>query len=354
MLCGLLTAPAMAQGLLPASFEGWTSPSLRRVQAAQIEQLAGPDADILREFGLATAERRDYSRGKESLRATLYEMKDTSAAYGACQFLQSDDLRPANENVLAGISAGRALFLIGQFVLEVKGASVSAISGELKSLTRPLTRFADATPYPTLGSYLPAFGLVRGSERYLLGTVALNRALPVLEGDWLGFGTGAEAQYALYQLKGKEMHVLLVAYPTPQAAGKKAAELKQWFNVAGSAPGRRPMYGRRIHSLLALAFTESREMAETILLDVNYEQQLTLNEPGHRATEQPIIYYIYSILIGTSILCAFAIVAGLAFGGVRLAVKRLLPGKIFDRAEALEVIQLGLGSKPVDMKEFFN
>jgi hypothetical protein len=40
-------------------------------------------------------------------------------------------------------------------------------------------------------------------------------------------------------------------------------------------------------------------------------------------------------------------------GGVRLLVKKLLPGKIFDRPERMEIIQLGLSSKPIEAKDFY-
>ena len=49
----------------------------------------------------------------------------------------------------------------------------------------------------------------------------------------------------------------------------------------------------------------------------------------------------------------FAVIAGVAFGGVRLLVKRLLPGKVFDRDSQLQVLQLGLGSKPIQVQDFY-
>jgi hypothetical protein len=38
---------------------------------------------------------------------------------------------------------------------------------------------------------------------------------------------------------------------------------------------------------------------------------------------------------------------------VRLLVKRLLPGKVFDRDSQLQVLQLGLGSKPIQVQDFY-
>ena len=49
----------------------------------------------------------------------------------------------------------------------------------------------------------------------------------------------------------------------------------------------------------------------------------------------------------------FALVAGLSFGGLRLIVKRVAPGKVFDRSSQLQVLQLGLGSKPINSDDFY-
>jgi hypothetical protein len=37
----------------------------------------------------------------------------------------------------------------------------------------------------------------------------------------------------------------------------------------------------------------------------------------------------------------------------RLVVKKLFPGKVFDRPRSMEVIQLGLSERPVNMKDFY-
>ena len=41
----------------------------------------------------------------------------------------------------------------------------------------------------------------------------------------------------------------------------------------------------------------------------------------------------------------YALFSGLAFAGVRLLVMRLFPGKVFDRPEDTEIIQLNLAAK---------
>ena len=55
---------------------------------------------------------------------------------------------------------------------------------------------------------------------------------------------------------------------------------------------------------------------------------------------------IVGAITGTGVICMFAIIAGLAFGGVRLVVKRAT-NRVFDRPDQVQVLQLGLSSKPI-------
>jgi hypothetical protein len=48
-----------------------------------------------------------------------------------------------------------------------------------------------------------------------------------------------------------------------------------------------------------------------------------------------------------------AIVFGVAFGGVRVLLKKLLPGKVFDRPEQMDVLQLGLSGKRINSRDFY-
>ena len=48
-----------------------------------------------------------------------------------------------------------------------------------------------------------------------------------------------------------------------------------------------------------------------------------------------------------------AVVMGVAFGGVRVITKRFFPGKVFDRPEQMEVLQLGFSGKPIDPRDLY-
>jgi hypothetical protein len=75
---------------------------------------------------------------------------------------------------------------------------------------------------------------------------------------------------------------------------------------------------------------------------VNYEANVTWNT----ASENSEVKQLYSLVLNIVVLCAIlaglAIVAGVAFGGVRILVKRFYPDRVFDRPEQMEFISLHL------------
>jgi hypothetical protein len=48
------------------------------------------------------------------------------------------------------------------------------------------------------------------------------------------------------------------------------------------------------------------------------------------------------VFLFIGILFAFAVVVGVAFGGVRILVKRFFPDRVFDRRQDVEIIRLDL------------
>lgn len=355
LLLGLISVPAAAQSLLPQSFGGWRAPAASAQLTA--EQTALDQAAILREYGIAGVERRDYARGGKTLSITLYRLRDSSGAYGAFTFLRAERMAPADLAKYSAIEADRGLVLVGNLVVEISGLK-TASPGDVKSLLAQLRAASDRAPFPTLGGYLPARGMLANSEHYILGPAALAQLVPLGPGDWLGFSEGAEASLARYRINGREATVLLAAYPTPQGASHKLEQWKQWFlvNPAQVAPGdtREPVYARRQGPVLCLVTRSASPALAAALLDqIHYESLLTWNEPSHSLTDPSIDQILVGTIIGTGVILLFTFVAGIGFGGVRLIVKYFFPGKVFDRSGHVEIIQLGLSSKPIEAKDFY-
>ena len=349
LLLGSLSVSA--QGILPDRLGGWSASKRSAFSPGQ------PDASaIAMEYGFREGQECSYSRAGESLDVLLYRMKDPSGAYGEYSVLRTPDMPRADLTEHSSMSRERALILTGNLVLEIRGKDMPARKAELQELVAAIAPKTESGPLPTLWQHLPLEGFVERSDHYLLGPVALYDFLPIVPGDWLGFSEGAEAEQARYRRAGRELTLLIADFPTPQAAAKKLAELERKLDVnASGKAGGRPLFARRSLTLLAIVSgARTQAEANALLSQVHSGTELTWNEPSFSLTDPSIGAMIVGTIIGTGIICAFALISGLAFGGVRIVVKRSLPDKIFDRSSQLQILQLGLSSKPINAEDFYS
>lgn len=360
VLCALFlgAGAAYSQALLPGAFAGWMPADGAKYTAAQVDQLFPGEAAILREYGVEAAEQRAFRKAGETLTVTVVKFRDPTGAFGAFHLFLSPDVSPAHIAELSAAGDTQAIVAVSNLFVRVEGVNLTQRGEDLKALAASMEGLAkrEAGPYPALGQYLPA-GEMAGSRRFVLGPMALEKVLPTGKGDWAGFDMGAEVAAARYKLGGREATLLLVAYPTPQVAMVREKALGRWFNVnraEDAVAGRPVIFTRRITSLLVvLADADSQKESDELLARVQYGTELTWNQPGHLANEPPWAARAYGIFLGTFYFLGFAIAVGFGFGGVRLVVKRLFPGKVFDRPESVEILQLGIDSKPIEGKDFY-
>jgi hypothetical protein len=357
--------PAKAQSVLPLSFAGWTANSKEPFAPGAAESpSAGPAIEasgadqamtVAREYGFASGECSTYLRGSEKLEVSVYRMKDVSGAYGEYSYLRTQDMPPADLAMHSAMSHDHALVLEGNLLLDIRGHDLPRFNADLKALVAAVTPHAEEGILPALMNNLPTKDLVPRTDRYLLGPAALNQLFPVALGNEVGFAEGAEAELARYRLEGRDASLLIVDYPTPQTAAKKLREFEQRFDVNDShGSNSAALYAKRSLTLLAfVAGAKSQLQANVLLSQVQSGTELTWNEPTFSLTEPSIGTMIVGTIIGTGIICLFALIAGLAFGGVRIVVKRALPDKVFDRSDQLQILQLGLSSKPIEAEDFY-
>jgi len=367
LLFSAATWASAPQGVLPSSFGGWTATAPpAQISTRDLSSVAQDKADILREYGVGSAERADYSENGQTAAVVLYKMTDPSAAFGAFTFLRSPDLSPVMAGDSAAYAAGsnsRALLVIGNFVLDVSSSGARPADQDLKVLADNLFPRADRRPYPPIADLLPKAGLVNGSEVYVLGPRALAQVFPIsAQGtpDWIGFNKSAEAIVARYHLAGRAQNadglLLLVMYPTQQIAADEYGRLDRWIALNAGGPqaaGRTVAFGTRSSALIALlSGTQSREVASGFLKQVHYASDVTWNEPTHELTDPSISTIVVGAIVDTGSVMLIALAAGLGFGGLRLLLKVALPGRVFDRNDQVEILQLGLTSKPIKSQDF--
>jgi hypothetical protein len=363
LFLSLAALPASAQGILPNSFAGWSGDTKAGLNPPVVyngdhvgSMNAEQQAAARQEYGLLASEEGTYSLGKDTLQVTLYRMKDPSGAYGLYSYLRSPDMAHAALTDHSVMSRERALVLTGNLVLDIHGSDLVKNRNDLSALVSAISSKAEQGPLPTLTEHLPTKGFIDRTDKYILGPVTLNQFFPVSQNDWLGFSTGAEAEVAKYRVDGRELNLLIADFPTPQTAQKKLTELQQDYHVNAAAAGANgsPVFARRSITLLAIVFGARTEAEADKLLDqVQSGAEVTWNEPTFQFKEPPLTTMIVGAIIGTGIICCFALISGIAFGGFRIVVKRLLPDKVFDRSSTMQVLQLGLGSKPINSEDFY-
>lgn len=355
-------ALSAAQGILPNSFGQWTGstkPGMNPPAIDNGDKAASVPAEqhlaALQEFGFVDAEEGSYTRGADMLQVVLYRLKDPSGAYGEYLYLRTPDMLRAELTELSCMSRDHAIVLIGNLVVDIRGRELARFSGDLKSLAAAISPRAEKGLLPTLQDRLPQEALIERTGHYVLGPATLAQFFAYADGDWLGFSEGAEAELAKYRVNGHEVTLLIADFPTPQAAQRKLSELQAKYNVNDSGnDGFAPLFAKRSISLLAIVSgAKSQAEAGPLLNQVRSQAEVTWNEPTFIFKEPSLTTMIADAIIGTMIICGFTLIAGLAFGGFRLVIKRLLPDKIFDRSSTMQVLQLGLTTKPIKAEDFY-
>lgn len=360
------SAPQAPQSILPSSFEGWKS-----TNSTPFSPPGGIAATAASDYGFSSGTQATYVSGSKQINVTLYEMKDASGAYGEYTLLRTPDMRQSKLADYSVASSGHALALIGNLVLDIHGQDLPKLEAQLKSLVGDVAPHAKEGALPALLDELPAKGIIPGSEHYILGQRLLNQYFPVQMGNAVGFENGAEAEVAKYRLNGRDVTLLAIDYPTPQSAHAHLVALAKQFNIvtdvtsaktdsksnaAGSQPDSKlpPLYeNRTLTTLFFVADAKSPKEAAALLGHLDSGEVLTLNSPTFSLTQPNIGTIVVGTIIGTGLICLFALISGLAFGGVRVVVKAVLPGKVFDRSGGLDILQLGLSSKPIKSEDFY-
>ena len=350
----LAAAPILrAQTILPSHFGGWSAGKSAQAGPATPEAQA-----ILIESGLENKESRLYTNGTTSVTVTVYRFHDSSGAYEAYTYLLGTKGNSAGATgaVVADNAPSRSV-RVGNILLVIDSPAPLA-AADLAALSQQVSAKADKIPPPPIPDYLPDRDRISGTEKYALGPAAFQAALKNLDRpaysaitNAAGFSSGAEAMFARYRTTRDDAVLLLMEYPTPQLAGLHWKHLEQALPPSAKSDGTSI---ERKGSMLAIVLAPSSpNYATRVRNSVNYETQVTWNEPSHTITDPPITSVLAKIIMATGAFMLVAIVFGIAFGGVRVLMKTFFPGKVFDRPEQMDVLQLGLSSKRINSRDFY-
>ena len=322
--------------LLPKQFGGWQMSG--RTKTSTDPAVPDPiNPALLKEYGFTDFESASYVRDdgrKLAIKAARFN--DATGAYGAFTYYR---MRPMITEEIGDQGASlneRVLFRRGNILVDAVFAKLSAMSAaELRELASdlPLPPGNAGNP-PDLPGYLPRQSLVANSVKYALGPVALDKLNAPVPASLVDFNAGAEVVLGNYNSSGGEATLAVISYPTPQIA----AEQLRRMDAAHAA-----FYDRRSGPIVAVVSGPiSQSEAKSLLASVNYDADVTWNENTHFTKRDNLANLLVNIIILCGIILGFALVSGLAFGGLRVLALRVFPVRWFGRADEVEFISLHL------------
>jgi hypothetical protein len=345
----LFAAPRSA-AILPQNFGGWQI--TRSAERSKDPAAADPvNAGLLKEYGFTDFERAAYTRDDDrKLTIKAARFQDSSGAYGALSFYRTAEMESQDIGDRGYSLNNRVLFCHGNILIDAVFEKLSEMSAaELRELSGDLPRPSGGeVNLPELPAYLPKPGAVKNTERYIEGPIALGDSDAPVPAQYVDFSRRAEVALQNYDLSGNTETLMLIGYPTPQIA---AAQLDQMQKAQAAHQLGDQILFRRTGPLLAIVSgPASDSKVKSLLASVNYDANVTWNErtPDRRDN---VAALIVGVIILAAIIGGISIVTGLAYGGFRLAVKRFLPERVFDRPEQVEFIALHLSDespKPPD------
>lgn len=338
-LAGLALA-ADASGLLPKSFAGWNQSATARTTSDAAQADAAYSA-VLKEYGFVSSETATYTRDDgRKLTVKAAKFKDATGAYGAFTFYRQSAMKTERIGTKAASAKQRILFFRDNVLVDANFDRLTEMSAaELRELAGllPAAKGAAAN-LPNMPEYLPKNGAVENSAKYILGPQALLAAKVPLTPEQVDFSHDPEILLQDYSSPSGPLTLLVLQYPTPQIAGERLRALQ---SAAQSAPNK--LLVRRSGPLVDIVTgAVGSDEAQKLLTSVNYEAEVTWNEATSLSKRDNIGNLILAVFALIGILLLVSLILGLFFGGIRILAQRMFPGRVFDRPENVEFIQLHL------------
>mgnify|MGYP005833043701 CR=1 FL=1 len=290
----LLAAAGAAQaGIWPETWHG-----SRRAKAAAVTP---PDPALWAEYGGEEAERAIYDGPVGRFAGTAWRLQDATGALAWYQANRPDKCAPVRDSLTSCVTPGGLMLARLNYVFLFEGWR--PLPKELEELYAQAPAMRSGGGLPHLPGYLPEKGLVRNSERYLLGVHSLAKFLPWLPAAVAGFEDGAEAQAGRLDLGSAVADYVIFYYHTPQLARIKESEFRK-------QPG---WLVKRSYVLLAVFPPGVPETQAKAVLDaLEWRAEVIRNE----ATAPPPMPDVFGLLIGIFKLTGVLLLICLGGGSV--------------------------------------
>ena len=319
LLCTAFVAQAPA-GLLPEALGEFVRKS--------VEPLEAPDPALFDEFGFEESEKAVFETadGRTAvIKATRYY--DDTGAFAAFHWLKPEQGSWETYGKRAWKGPESLLIQLGNYLVEMSGDAPVDEHVELMLTYLPKIR---VTVDPPVLAYAPKQVTGDGTERYILGPVALERLAPEISPSTAGFHFGAEAHYAEYATSAGPTRMLLFSYPTPQMAREQVKAFREIANVVAKRTG--PL-------IAAVVAPPSADEAQRLLAKVRYEAEVTMDYSEPARHDDPYLL-LMDIIRLCGVLVVLCLAGGLLVGGGRILAGKVAPNSLFAPGEAEAVTRL--------------
>ncbi len=344
------------EAVLPQEFGGWRLQGAAQTSRdAAVADAANPG--VLKEYGFT-----DFSTGvftredgrKLTVRAARFV--DASGAYGAFTYYKQPEMLNEKIGDQASSLNNRVLFYRGNVLVEALFDKLSVMSAaELRDLAAviPLPQ-GGARNLPSLPTYLPKETYIKNTAKYIMGPATLDKIGSPLPAELIDFGSGAEVVEGTYHGAGGEGTLLLISYPTPQIAAEhlKRIEAARQPNAQGQGAAIVEVgtfAQKRSGPIVAIAAGPlSDSEANSLVASVHYDAEVTWNENTYFDKKNNVANLLWNVVVLCGVLMGITLAAGVAFGGFRVALQRLLPKR--NRSTENEFIALNIDETIRDPK----
>jgi hypothetical protein len=344
-------APAPAPPILPKQFAGWQIQGA--AQPSKDAAAADPtNAALLKEFGFTDFESATYkSDDGRTLKIRAARFADASGAFGAYTFYLQPEMAREEIGDQGASADRRVLFYRGHIVVDAVFSQLSVMSAAgLRELAGALPRPAgNAGNLPPILAFMPHHGYETNTEKYAEGPLALGAITSLLPADLVDFSANPEVVLGQYSVAGREATLMLIEYPTPALAAEHLRRIDAANHAAQPQAGVQavenigPFFDKRTGPIVAIAAGPlSQSDAQTLLGAVNYDASVTWNENTYFDKKNNIANLLVNIILLCIMVGAISLAAGVAFGGLRVLMRRYFPGPVFGHADQTEFISLDL------------
>ena len=338
--------------ILPQDFAGWQLSGTVKT-SADPAVADSSNAGVLQEYRFTDLASATYTRDDgRTLKIRAARFADASGAFGAYTFYLQPSMTKEQIGDQGASLGDRVLFYRGHVLIDAQFSQESAMSGaELRELAGTLPRpSGNSGNLPSFIQFLPQRDYIANTQKYVMGPMALAEIAPPIPADQVDFATSAEVSLAHYQTSSGEATLMLISYPTPQIAADHLRKIDAAHHLAqqpsagiSTIEGSGTFFDKRTGPIVAIAAGGiSDSDAKSLLGRVNYEASVTWNTASESTQVHDLYMLILNIVVLCAILAGLAIIAGVAFGGIRILMKRFYPDKVFDRPEQMEFISLHL------------